>query len=64
MVYESRQQHGWNEDYSLEWVNKIFLTKVTKHLGKREVECDYDTDCSIKFEHSDISFRGLIISSK
>ena len=44
MVYESPQQHGWNEDYSLEWVDEIFPTDIAKHLDVRDIECDYDTD--------------------
>ena len=41
MLYESRQQHGRVEDYSLEWVNEIFPTDIANHL---DVECDYDND--------------------
>ena len=44
MAYESPQQHGWNEDYSLEWVDEIFPTDIAKHLDARDIECDYDTD--------------------
>ena len=44
MAYESPQQHGWNEDYSLEWVDEIFPTDIAKHLDVRDIECDYDTD--------------------
>ena len=44
IVYESAQQHGWNEDYSLEWVYDIFPTDIAKILDTRNVECNYDTD--------------------
>ena len=36
MVYGSHHQHGWNEDCSLEWVNEIIPTDITKHLDKRD----------------------------
>ena len=45
MVYESPQQPGWNEDYSLEWVDEAFPTDIAKHLDARDIECDYDIDC-------------------
>ena len=32
MAYESPQQHGWNEDYSLEWVNETFPTDIGKRF--------------------------------
>ena len=35
MVYESPQQHGWNEIYSLEWVDDIFPTDIAKHQDAR-----------------------------
>ena len=44
MISESPQQHGWNEDYSLEWVDEIFPTDIAKHLDARDIKCDYDTD--------------------
>ena len=44
MLYESPQQHGWNEDYSLEWVDQIFQTDIEKHLDARDIACNYDTD--------------------
>ena len=44
MISESPQQHGWNEDYSLEWVGEIFPTDIAKHLDARDIKCDYDTD--------------------
>ena len=44
MVYESPQQHGWYEDYSLEWLNEIYPTDFAKHLVTRDAECDYDID--------------------
>ena len=44
MLYESPQQHGKVEDYSLEWVNEIFPTDIANHLDARDVECDYDND--------------------
>ena len=44
MVFGSPQQHGWNEDYSLEWVDEIFPTDTANHLDKRYVEYDYDTN--------------------
>ena len=44
MVYESPHQHGWYEDYSLEWLNEIFPTDFAKHLVTRDAECDYDID--------------------
>ena len=44
MVYESSQQHRWNEDYSLELVDEVFSTDFAKHLDARDIECDYDTD--------------------
>ena len=44
MISESPQQHGWNEDYSLEWVDEIFPTDIAKHPDARDIKCDYDTD--------------------
>ena len=44
MVFGSPQQHGWNEDYSLEWVDEIFPIDTANHLDKRYVEYDYDTN--------------------
>ena len=44
MISESPQQHGWNEDYLLEWVGEIFPTDIAKHLDARDIKCDYDTD--------------------
>ena len=41
---ESPQQYGWNEDYSLEWVDEVFPTNIAKHLDARDIECDYGTD--------------------
>ena len=35
LVYESPQQHGRNEDYSLEWVDEIFPNDIAKHLDAR-----------------------------
>ena len=44
MVYGSPQQHGWNKDYSLEWVGETFPTDIAKDLDVRDIECDYNTD--------------------
>ena len=44
MVYESPQQYGWNEDYSSEWVIKVFPTDTAKHLGARDIEFEDDID--------------------
>ena len=44
MISESTQQHGWNEDYSLQQVDEIFPTDIAKHLDARDIKCDYDTD--------------------
>ena len=41
---KSPQQYGWNEDYSLEWVDEVFPTNIAKHLDARDIECDYGTD--------------------
>ena len=48
IVYESPQQHGWNEDYLLEWLKEIFPTDIAKHLSTRDVEGDYDTDSDVE----------------
>ena len=42
-VYESPQQHGWNENYPLEWVNETFATDIAKHQDTKDVRCDNDT---------------------
>ena len=44
MVYGSPQQHGQNEDCSLEWVGETFQTDIAKDLDARDIECDYNTD--------------------
>ena len=53
MLYESRQQHGRVEDYSLEWVNEIFPTDIANHLDVRDVECDYDSDFDDECDEDD-----------
>ena len=48
MIYESPQQNGQNEDYSLEWVNEIFPTNTAKHLDTRDVNCGYGIDSDVE----------------
>ena len=48
MVYERAQQHVWNEDFSLEWVDEILPTDIAKQLDARDIECDYDTDSEFR----------------
>ena len=63
MVYESSQQHRWNEDYSLELVDEIFSTDFAKHLDARDVECDYDTDSDdedgLEYDEDDFDQKWL-----
>ena len=50
IVYENPQQHGWNQDYLLEWLKEISPTDMAKHLDTSDVECDYDTDTECDYD--------------
>ena len=34
--YDDTQKHGWNGDFSLQWVTKILPTEVVRHLTTDE----------------------------
>ena len=36
IAYDDPQKHGWNGDFSLQWVTKILPTEVVRHLTTDE----------------------------
>ena len=55
IVYEHPLNHGWNSNYSLQWVNELYPTDVGSPLTSDEImyESDYETDSEDEIEEID-----------